>query len=221
MISYDKKKKNWFCLLVSMWNTVFIVLPACQIVRIKCWKSFAQHKQILFEMTDRFMRWKVSLKNENTRQSPRDECSVPWILLSLQDQSLVCNILLLLLEIFGLSSTVKPLTGSYNCSKILMFPDVQLTYCWIKAWPGGSITTIQIHPGAFVFQNNPIRIQKRPTESSYGRRKVSFCHLRLHESMCMFLDIRESLDINVSIAHGLPQSWHSTIPSWIFNYGSQ
>lgn len=67
--------------------------------------------EILFEMTDRFMRCKASLKNENTRQCPRDECSVPRTLLSLQDQSLVCNSLLLLLEILDLSSTVKLLTG--------------------------------------------------------------------------------------------------------------
>lgn len=57
--------------------------------------------EILFEMTDRFMRCKASPENENTRQCPGDECSVPRTLLSLQDQSLVCNILLLLLEILG------------------------------------------------------------------------------------------------------------------------
>lgn len=45
--------------------------------------------EILFEMTDRFMRCKASLKNEHTRQCPRDECSVAQTLLFLQDKSVI------------------------------------------------------------------------------------------------------------------------------------
>ena len=64
----------------------------------------------LFEKPDRFMRRKASLQHENTWQCLGDKVLCAATLLLPQDQPLVCNVLLLLLEILGPSSNVKLLT---------------------------------------------------------------------------------------------------------------